>query len=168
MLGRVIGVNTQIQSDSGGSDGVGFAIPSNTVSSIVSQMVAGKTVQHAYLGISVSTSTSPPGAVLGDEVVAGTPAANAGLQPGDVIVKLDGKTIESGERPLERDRRQEAGRQARGDLRAPQQGAHRHGHARHAPLLDGAARHTFVTVSETSQRPGGCGISSSQAGSRCC
>ncbi len=96
MLGRVIGVNTQIQSDSGGSDGVGFAIPSNTVKKIVSQVVAGKTVQHAYLGISVSSSTTPPGAMLAD-VVAGTPAASAGLQPGDVIVKLDGKTIESGD-----------------------------------------------------------------------
>ncbi len=97
MLGRVIGVNTQIQSDSGGSDGVGFAIPSNTVKKIVSQVVAGKTVQHAWVGISISTSTSPPGAVIGEEVVAGTPAYRAGLQRGDVIVKLDGKRIESGE-----------------------------------------------------------------------
>ena len=53
--GRVIGVNAQIQSDSGGSDGVGFAIPSNTVSSVVSQIVAGKTVAHAYLGVRVAT-----------------------------------------------------------------------------------------------------------------
>jgi putative serine protease PepD len=96
MLGRVIGVNTQIQSDSGGSDGVGFAIPSNTVEKIVSQVAAGKTVQHAYLGISVSTSTSPAGALLAD-VVSGTPADRAGLQRGDVITKLDGKTIESGD-----------------------------------------------------------------------
>ena len=58
MLGQVIGVNTQIQSDSGGSDGVGFAIPSK-VKSVVEQMVAGKTVQHAYMGIKVSDSSSP-------------------------------------------------------------------------------------------------------------
>ena len=94
MLGHVIGVNTQIQSDSGGSDGVGFAIPSNTVAKVASQIVAGKTVQYAYLGVSVSTSTTPPGALLAT-VVQGTPAAGAGLQSGDVIVKLDGKTIES-------------------------------------------------------------------------
>ena len=95
-LGRVIGVNTQIESNSGGSDGVGFAIPSNTVKKIVSQVVAGKTVQHAWVGISISTSTTPPGALIAEDVVAGTPAYRAGLQRGDVIVKLDGKSIESG------------------------------------------------------------------------
>src|SRR5262249_28048334 len=94
MLGRVIGVNTQIQSDSGGSDGVGFAIPSNTVKSVASQIVAGKTPQHAYLGINVANSTSPKGAALAN-VLPGTPAARAGLHSGDVVVKLDGKTIGS-------------------------------------------------------------------------
>jgi putative serine protease PepD len=96
MLGRVIGVNTQIQSDSGGSDGVGFAIPSNTVRSVVSQMVAGKTVQHAYLGVAVSNSASPEGALL-SEVNDGTPAEDAGLEQGDVITKLDDTTIASGD-----------------------------------------------------------------------
>jgi putative serine protease PepD len=95
MGGRVIGVNTQIQSDSGGSDGVGFAIPSNTVRSVVSQMVAGKTVQHAYMGIKVSDSSSPQGALLA-EVVGGEPADRAGLQANDVITKLDDTTISSG------------------------------------------------------------------------
>jgi putative serine protease PepD len=95
MSGKVIGVNTQIQSDSGGSDGVGFAIPSNTVRSVVEQMVAGKTVQHAYLGIKVSDSASPPGALLA-EVISGEPAAKAGLEANDVITKLDGKEIANG------------------------------------------------------------------------
>ena len=48
---RVIGVNAQIESESGGSDGVGFAIPSNTVRSIVRQLIATGEVEHAYLGI---------------------------------------------------------------------------------------------------------------------
>jgi putative serine protease PepD len=90
--GRVIGVNAQIQSDSGGNNGVGFAIPSNTVSSVIAQIVAGKTVAHAYMGISVGTSGSPQGATV-DHVNAGTAAAKAGLKVGDVIVQLDGVTV---------------------------------------------------------------------------
>jgi putative serine protease PepD len=94
MAARVIGVNTQIQSDSGGSDGVGFAIPSNTVKEVVTQLVAGKAPEYAYLGVQVSRSTSPPGAELA-EVIAGTPADEAGLEAGDVITKLDSTTIAS-------------------------------------------------------------------------
>jgi putative serine protease PepD len=92
--GRVIGVNAQIQSDSGGNDGVGFAIPANTVRSVVSQIVAGKTVAHAYLGVSIRPSSSPQGAALAN-VVSGTPAAKAGLKVGDVIVRLGDTTISS-------------------------------------------------------------------------
>jgi putative serine protease PepD len=92
--GRVIGVNAQIQSDSGGSDGVGFAIPANTVKSVVSQIAAGKTVAHAYLGVSIRPSSSPQGAGLAN-VVGGAPAAKAGLKAGDVIVRLGDTTITS-------------------------------------------------------------------------
>ena len=94
--GRVIGVNAQIQSDSGGSDGVGFAIPSNTVSSVVAQIVAGKPVAHAYLGIKVSTPVSAQGAGVAT-VLPNTPASKAGLKVGDVIVKLGSTTITSPE-----------------------------------------------------------------------
>jgi putative serine protease PepD len=89
---QVIGVNAQIQSDSGGNDGVGFAIPSNTVRSVAAQLIAGKTVAHAYLGVSVRDSSSPPGAELA-RIFPGTPAAKAGLKAGDVITSIDGKTI---------------------------------------------------------------------------
>ena len=82
--GHVIGVNSQIQSDSGGNDGVGFAIPSNTVESVVSQIVAGKTVAHAYFGVQVEDSASPAGARLAN-VLPGTAASRAGLTSGDVI-----------------------------------------------------------------------------------
>jgi putative serine protease PepD len=90
--GQVIGVNAQIQSEGGGSEGVGFAIPANTVRSVVSQLVAGKAVAHAYFGVQVRDSQSPLGADLA-QVLPGAPAAKAGLKPGDVVVKLDGKTI---------------------------------------------------------------------------
>src|SRR5206468_775980 len=52
LQGKVIGVNAQIESDSGGNDGVGFAIPSNTVKAIVSQLLANGKAQHAFLGVS--------------------------------------------------------------------------------------------------------------------
>jgi putative serine protease PepD len=94
--GNVIGVNAQIQSDSGGSDGVGFAIPSNTVKSVVSQIAAGKTVAHAFLGVRVGDSASPAGAKL-VLVQDNTPASRAGLRTGDVIVKLGDSQITGGD-----------------------------------------------------------------------
>jgi S1-C subfamily serine protease len=103
----VIGVNAQIESESGGSDGVGFAIPSNTVRSIVRQLIATGEVQHAYLGIRMS---AVPDGVAITNVLDGTPAAKAGLRPatgseivdgqerptgGDVIVEFDGEKVTS-------------------------------------------------------------------------
>ena len=105
--GRVIGVNAQIESESGGSDGVGFAIPSNTVRSIVSQLIATGEAEHAYLGVEMISV--PDGAAITD-VRSGTPAEKAGLREatgtrtvdgqelpsgGDVIVELDGVQISS-------------------------------------------------------------------------
>jgi putative serine protease PepD len=92
--GEVIGVNSQIQSDSGGSDGVGFAIPSNTVKSVATQLVSGKAVAHAYLGVNVRDSVSPPGAELAS-IVPSTPAAKAGLKDGDVVTALDDSLVTS-------------------------------------------------------------------------
>jgi putative serine protease PepD len=89
---QVIGVNAQIQSDSGGNDGVGFAIPSNTVRSVAAQLIAGKSVAHAYLGVSVRDSSSPLGAELA-KIFPATPAAKAGLEAGDVVTAIDGKAI---------------------------------------------------------------------------
>ena len=53
--GEVVGVNTQIKSESGGSDGIGFAVPSSTVSSIVPQIISSGSVEHAYLGVGVAS-----------------------------------------------------------------------------------------------------------------
>ena len=92
--GNVIGVNAQIQSDSGGSDGVGFAIPSNTIQVVVSQLVAGKTAKHAYLGVSIGRPTVGTGAQI-DSTVTGGPAEKAGLAPGDVITRLGNTAINS-------------------------------------------------------------------------
>jgi S1-C subfamily serine protease len=100
--GRVIGVNAQIESNSGGNDGVGFAIPSNTVRSIVSQLIETGDVEHAYLGVGL---TAVEEGVAITKVQPDTPAAKAELRPatgtetvagqqlprgGDVIVEIDG------------------------------------------------------------------------------
>jgi putative serine protease PepD len=88
--GNVVGVNAQIASDSGGNDGIGFAIPSNTVKSIVSQLLSSGSVQHAYLGVGVEATNA---GVSITQVRPGTPAANANLQVGDVITAVGGAKV---------------------------------------------------------------------------
>jgi serine protease Do len=97
--GRLIGVNTAIYSQSGGSIGIGFAIPSNMVRQIVSAAVNGGEVKRPWFGASGQTVTSNiaaamnldrPGGVVLQEVYPSSPAASAGLQSGDVIRKIDG------------------------------------------------------------------------------
>ena len=89
---QVIGVNAQIESDSGGSDGVGFAIPSDTIKSVASQLISTGKAEHAYLGVELNGSTETPRVV---SVRANTPAATAGLRARDVITALGGKTVTS-------------------------------------------------------------------------
>ena len=94
MDGDVIGVNSQIESDSGGNDGVGFAVPSNTISRIVGTLIDDGSVEHAYLGVAIDDSSGTTGASL-TEVRAGTPAARAGLQNGDVVTKFGDTSVGS-------------------------------------------------------------------------
>jgi putative serine protease PepD len=94
--GKVIGVNVQIAADdSGGASqnaGVGFAVPSNTVKSVADSLIAGRTVQHAYLGVSIGPNMNGSGAVIG-AVRAGGPAAKSGVKSGDVVVAVNGKQV---------------------------------------------------------------------------
>ena len=107
MQGRVFGVNAQIESESGGNDGVGFAIPSNTVRAIVTQIIETGEAEHAYLGIRM---TEVENGVAVTEVRPGTPADEAGLRPatgattengrqvptdGDLILEFDGREVSS-------------------------------------------------------------------------
>src|SRR3954453_8398998 len=96
--GQVIGVNSQIESPNtsstgqGGNVGIGFAIPSNTVKSVIEQLRATGKVTHAYLGVQTRDGHGAGAQVAA--VTAGGPAANGGLQVGDVITSLGGKTVE--------------------------------------------------------------------------
>ena len=92
--GRVIGVNSQIESQSGGNDGVGFAVPSNTVKRIADALIADGEVEHAYLGVSTDDVANGGGARIAD-VRSGTPAARAGLEPGDVVTAVGGDEVGS-------------------------------------------------------------------------
>jgi len=91
---QVIGITSQIQSDSGGNDGVGFAIPSNTVRTIADELISSGKAQHALLGVNVKTAAN--GVAVAD-VQAGSAAGNAGLKAGDVITAVNGTTVTSAE-----------------------------------------------------------------------
>jgi S1-C subfamily serine protease len=101
--GEVVGVNTQIKSESGGSDGIGFAVPSSTVASIVPQIISSGSVEHAYLGVGVASLSDSVAAELGvpagamvTEVREGTPAAESGLRPATGSTMVDGQSYPTG------------------------------------------------------------------------
>ena len=100
--GEVIGVNTAIISPSGGSIGIGFAVPSKTVMAVIEQLRQYKEVRRGWLGVKIQQVTDEIAESLGIKptrgaLVAGVddkgPAKPAGIEPGDVIVKFDGKDI---------------------------------------------------------------------------
>jgi S1-C subfamily serine protease len=104
MTGRLAGINTAIYSRSGGSQGIGFAIPANMVRVVVaSAKLGGKAVKRPWLGAKLQTVTpeiaesmglrSPTGALVAS-VVASSPAARAGLKSSDLITAIDGQTID--------------------------------------------------------------------------
>ena len=104
VYGRVIGVNSAIYSPSGGSVGIGFAIPADVAENVTKQLIAHGKITRGYIGATIE-SLSPDladswglaghkGAQVAD-VVNGGPAAAAGLQPGDVVVAVNGVPVKS-------------------------------------------------------------------------
>jgi len=91
--GRVVGVAAQIRSDSGGSDGVGYAVPGDTAQRVAQALIQDGKVEHAYLGVSLP----PDGSAKVLNVRAGSPASQAGLRANDVVIAVDGKSIGTGD-----------------------------------------------------------------------
>lgn len=100
--GNVIGINSAIATQTGGNQGIGFAIPINMAKNIMDQLIKHGKVIRGYLGVEIQPVTpsmarafnlnNENGAVVG-QVVSGSPADKAGLKAGDVILKLNGNTI---------------------------------------------------------------------------
>ncbi|HZT19373.1 MAG TPA: DegQ family serine endoprotease [Dongiaceae bacterium] len=103
MDGKLAGINTAIYSKSGGSVGIGFAIPSNMVASFLAAELKGGHLNRPWIGVSGQAVTSDMAEALGldhptgiivDDVFPGGPAAAAGLKRGDVIIAVNGKQVE--------------------------------------------------------------------------
>lgn len=107
--GGVIGVNTAIFSPSGGSVGIGFAVPSNLVKQVVAELRENGRVERGFIGVATqpvdaamaaalkmpAAGGEAAGGALVADVERGSPAAKAGLQPGDVVTMLEGKPVRS-------------------------------------------------------------------------
>ena len=104
MKGRLIGINSSIYTRSGGSNGIGFAIPANMVKLVAQAAISGKKVQRAWFGgslqmvnadIAEGLGLERPQGVLVTDIDKDGPAANAGLKIGDLILKVNGNAVDN-------------------------------------------------------------------------
>jgi S1-C subfamily serine protease len=93
--GEVIGINSFIQSESGGNIGLGFAIPVDLAERVADSLVAGTPVEFGYLGVEGADPADGRAGALLTDVTPGSAADEAGLEPGDLVVAIDGEEIAS-------------------------------------------------------------------------
>lgn len=102
LYGRVVGINVAIASETGGNQGIGFAIPSNTAREIVADLIARGKVERGFIGVALEDvplklakklGLTRRGGVMVSRVVPDFPADKAGLQSGDVICRYDGREL---------------------------------------------------------------------------
>ncbi len=93
--GQVVGMNTAIVSPTGGSVGIGFAIPSEIVSRVVGELRSSGRVERGWLGVAIREESDPQGGVGIESVDRAGPAARAGVRPGDVVLAVDGASVDS-------------------------------------------------------------------------
>lgn len=104
VYGRVIGVNTAIYSPSGGSVGIGFAVPAEIAERITKELMAGRKITRGYLGVTIQNVTEDVAGALGilpnhgaliKDVVPGGPSDKAGVKQGDVVLAVNGRDVSS-------------------------------------------------------------------------
>ena len=102
LSGNVIGINSQIFSQSGGNIGIGFAIPAEEAKPIIETLMKGASVQRGYLGVGIQPLSEDDGAALGlpkgrgeliNRVEAGGPADKGGVKLGDIVLKVNGQDV---------------------------------------------------------------------------
>ena len=118
LRGEIVGINTAIKTLGGGYEGVGFAVPASRARRVAADLAEFGRVRRAYLGVTIRPVDPPTaerlgstGAAMITSVAAASPAAAVGLQPGDVILQVDGKPVD-GPGPAPVDHRGRQGRRA--------------------------------------------------------
>ena len=99
--GELIGINTAIYSETGGYQGIGFAVPANLARTVVDQLVSKGRVVRGWIGITKISDVADEGGlapspgVVVVELLRGSPADRAGIEPGDVVVAVDGRAVDT-------------------------------------------------------------------------
>jgi serine peptidase DegS len=108
--GRLVGLNTLLFSRSGGNQGIGFAIPASLAFGVLDEIIARGEVIRGWLGVEVNPAANTTAGLPVAAVTPGGPAATAGVQPGDVMITVDGSPVESAREVVQRIAMMEPGR----------------------------------------------------------